>query len=104
MLGFVPTIGQVLDDSFIADSRSSLFPVLCTGAESFSGTQYQTVPYRLTFTRLLCLNGKGQSENQHCNNTTTSKREISLARRPNQYHITENRKEAETSKRQKYPL
>ncbi|MEQ2258614.1 hypothetical protein XENORESO_000330, partial [Xenotaenia resolanae] len=50
-----------------------------------------------------CLNGKEQSENQHCNNTT-SKREISLARRPNQYHITENRKEAETSKRQKYPL
>ncbi|MEQ2290443.1 hypothetical protein AMECASPLE_003376 [Ameca splendens] len=34
----------VLDDGFIADSRSSLFPVLCIGAESFSGTQYRTVP------------------------------------------------------------
>ncbi|MEQ2306064.1 hypothetical protein AMECASPLE_004195 [Ameca splendens] len=44
MLGFVPIIGQVLEDSFRADSRSSLFPVLRTGAEAFSGTQYRTGP------------------------------------------------------------
>ncbi|MED6285132.1 hypothetical protein CHARACLAT_026187, partial [Characodon lateralis] len=35
---------MVLDDSFIADSHSSLFPGLRTSAESFGGTQYRNVP------------------------------------------------------------